>query len=169
MVVAGKSAAYSRDSTLHAAVEFRSQRPGIGGDRNAQVGIEPQHVGRKQCRRADALAVLGRHGDDQPPDAPRGKGLQHPVIGPVEGFELEKGIDPEGEIGEGRGRGRLRVVRKHQPLGKRRAAGKQRKARKYGIARGSIRRGVPAGYENLCGGALRRGRFGWFEHFTEFF
>ena len=92
-----------------------------------------------------------------------------PVIGPVEGFEFEKGIDPEGEIGEGRGRGRLRVVRKHQPLGKRRAAGKQRKACKYGIARGSIRRGVPAGYENLCGGALRRGRFGWFEHFTEIF
>jgi len=113
--------------------------------------------------------VLGRHGDDQPPDAPRGKGLQHPVIGPVEGFEFEKGIDPEGEIGEGRGRSRRRVVRKHQPLGKRRAAGKQRKARKYGIARGSIRRGVPAGYENLCGGALRRGRFGWFEHFTEIF
>ena len=91
------------DDTLYAAVEFRSQRPGIGGDRNAQVGIEPQHVGRKQCRRADALAVLGRHGDDQTPDAPGGKSLQHTVIRPVEGLQLEEGIDRQRECAQRRG------------------------------------------------------------------
>ena len=91
------------DDALHAAVEFRSQRPGIGGDRNAQVGIKPQHVGRKQCRRADALAVLGRHGDDQTPDAPGRESLQHTVIRPVEGLQLEEGIDRQRECAERRG------------------------------------------------------------------
>ena len=59
------------DDTLHAPVELRSQRSRIGGDGDPQVGIAPQQVGGQQGRSPDALAVLGRHGDDQPADARR--------------------------------------------------------------------------------------------------
>ena len=106
------------ENPLHAAVELRGQRPGVGGDRHAAVGIQPQHIGRKQGRGADAFAVLGRHGDDQPPDAPRGEGLQHPVVGTVERPQVEEGIDPEGEIGERRRRRGIRIGQ-HRSSGKR--------------------------------------------------
>ena len=128
------------EDALHAAVELRGQRPRVGGDGDPQVGVQPQQVGREQRRGPDALAVLRRHGDDQPPDAPRGESLQHAVIGPVEGLQFEKGIDAEGEIGEGGRRGgRLFGMRR---LGKRR----------------------PGVHKNLCGGVPRRGRFGLFNH-----
>ena len=51
----------------------------------------------------EALAVLRGHGDDQPADAPCGEGLQHPIVGAVEGLQLQEGIDTEGEIGKRHG------------------------------------------------------------------
>ncbi len=89
------------DDALHPAVEARGERPGVGGDRHAAVGVEPEHVGRKQRRGPDALAVLGRHGDHQAADAPRSEGLQHTVKGTVERLRIEKRVDGEGELFEG--------------------------------------------------------------------
>ena len=103
------------EDALHAAVEFRSQSPRIGGDRNPAIGIEPQHVGRKQGRGADALAVLRRHGDDQPTDAPSGEGLQHPIIGPVKGLKFEERVDLLRERREG-GRFGEKVIPRYENL-----------------------------------------------------
>lgn len=91
------------EDALHAAVELRGQRAGIGGDGHPQVGVEPQQVGRQERRGADALAVLRRHGDNQSRDAPAGKGLEHAVVDPVEGLQLEKGVDLERKVGKGQG------------------------------------------------------------------
>ena len=69
---------------------------------NGHEGQKGEQVGREQRRGSDALAVLGRHGDDEPPDAPLRKGLQHTVVDPVEGLQLEKGIDRLSKVGKGR-------------------------------------------------------------------
>lgn len=92
-------------NALHAAVELRGQRRRIGGDGDAQIGVEPQQIGRQQRRGSDALAVLGRHGNHQAADAPVGEGFEHAVIGAVEPLQLQKRIDCECIIGEG-GHGR---------------------------------------------------------------
>ena len=101
------------DDALHAPVEFRGQRRGIRGDGDAQIGVESQQIGRQEHRGADALSVLGRHGDDQAADASRGESLQHPVVGAVEGAQFEVGTDPLREVdecghSEGNERGRQR-------------------------------------------------------------
>ena len=115
------------DDTLDTAVEFRRQRPGIGGDRHTLIGVQPQHIGRKQGRGADAFAVLGRHGDDQPPDTARGESFEHAVIGPVERLQLQKGIDSEGEPLERRKVGRAGNCR--GDAGKRGKGGRSRASR----------------------------------------
>ena len=88
------------DRPLHPAVETHGQRRGIGGDRDPAVGIEAQQVGRKQFARAQRLAVLRRHGDDEPPHAPPGESLQHAVVGFVEGRQLQHGEKGPGEPDE---------------------------------------------------------------------
>ncbi len=88
------------EDALHAAVKLRGERRGVGGDGHAQVGIEAQQVGGEERGSSRALAVLGRHGDDEPPDAARGERLQHAVVGPVEGPQLQEGIDLAGEVGQ---------------------------------------------------------------------
>lgn len=90
------------DDTLHAPVELRSQRSRIGGDGDPQIGIAPQQVGGQQGRSPDALAMLGRHGDDKPADAPGGECLQYAVVGLVKPPELQKGIDSGGKQAERR-------------------------------------------------------------------
>ena len=123
------------DDTLDTAVEFRRQRSRIGGDRHALIGVQPQHIGRKQGRGADAFAVLGRHGDDQPPDAARGESFEHAVIGPVERLQLQKGIDSEGEPLE-----RRKVRRAGNCRGDTGKRGKGGRSRASRIGRSEIRR-----------------------------
>ena len=137
------------DDTLDTAVEFRRQRPGIGGDRHALIGVQPQHIGRKQGRGTDAFAVLGRHGDDQPPDTARGESFEHAVIGPVERLQLQKGIDSEGEPLERRKVGRAGNCRGD--------AGKQGKG---GRSRASRTRQSRTGRSRTGRSEIRRRRIG---------
>ncbi len=101
------------EDPLHPAVEFRGQGTRIGGDRHAAVGVETQHIGGQERRGPEALAVLRGHGDNQPADAPRGESLQHPVVGEVEGLQLQEGIDPKGEISKRHGVTRCRMQKSH--------------------------------------------------------
>ena len=48
------------------------------------------------------MAMLGRHGDDKPADAPGGECLQYAVVGLVKPPELQKGIDSGGKQAERR-------------------------------------------------------------------
>ena len=114
------------EDALHTAVELRGQRPRVGSDRHPAVGVEPQHIGRQQRGGPHALAVLGRHGDDQPPHTPPGEGFQHTVIVAVEALQLQKRIDQPRKGFERRRNFRLRrsgipgVRRPRGPLSSRR-------------------------------------------------
>ena len=92
------------EDALDAAVEFRRQGPRIGSDGDTAIGVGPEDVGGQQRSGPHALAVLGRHGDDEPPDLPAGERLQDAVISAVERLQLQERIDRQREIGERGGR-----------------------------------------------------------------
>ena len=88
------------DQLLDAAVEAAGEGLVVGGEDDSQGGIQPQQIGGQQPGGSGGFSVLRGHGDDQVADFPSGKSIQYPIVGLVEVFEAEGGLDPADEIGE---------------------------------------------------------------------